>query len=32
LKLIIDGCTAQAASIADDGSTVDSFELNGCEP
>jgi len=32
LKLTIDGCTAQAASIADDGSTVDSFELNGCEP
>lgn len=32
LRLTIDGCMAQGTSIADDGSTLDTFELDGCEP
>lgn len=32
LRITIDGCLAQAAVIADDGTTIDTFELDGCEP
>ena len=32
LRFTIDGCTGRGESIADDGTTVDSFELDGCEP
>jgi hypothetical protein len=31
LRLTIDGCTATGAAISDEGATIDSFTLDGCE-
>jgi hypothetical protein len=31
LRLTIEGCTATGAAISDEGATIDSFTLNGCE-